>query len=281
MSFNYCIGFETKKYTSLSKDKFYMKINANKDIHECICEVLIDKEQYVHPYFDIDQKVMSIKIDIEKIREKLMTDFNVEEKDIAVASDCRPGKTSFHLVICNIKIKRSELRKYITKNKKILETLHFDTQPYGNGMQKWKTLYSPKITNKPEDKESVGMLPIIENDNIARHFIQIDDNDLPIFETAFENKEEEKIEENVKTVNKVLKISKKEDAVLTFAQNMLINEFNDTTSVFHEYKNDNPFTLFFRRTCESTCCWGKKHSMNGFLLKYNKEVNPVFVVLCK
>ena len=74
-------------------------------------------------------------------------------------------------------------------------------------MQKWKTLYSPKITNKPEDKESVGMLPIIENDNISRHFIQIDDNDLPIFETAFENKEEEKIEENVKTVNKVLKIS--------------------------------------------------------------------------
>ena len=51
MSFNYCIGFETKKYTSLSKDQFYMKINANKDIHECICEVLIDKEQYVHPYF--------------------------------------------------------------------------------------------------------------------------------------------------------------------------------------------------------------------------------------
>ena len=126
MSFFYCIGFETKKYTTLSKDQFYMKINANKDIHECICEVLIDKEQYVHPYFDIDQKDMSIKIDIEKILEKLMTDFNVEEKDIAVAIDCCPGKASFYLVICNIKIKRSELRKYITKNKKILETLHFD-----------------------------------------------------------------------------------------------------------------------------------------------------------
>ena len=203
MSFNYCIGFETKKYTSLSKDQFYMKINANKDIHECICEVLIDKEQYIHPYFDIDQKDMSIEIDldIEKIKEKLMTDFNVEENDIAVSSDCRPGKTSFHLVICNIKIKRSELRKYIPKIKKILETLHFDTQPYGNGMQKWKTLYSPKVTGKTEDEGSLGMLPIIENDNISRHFIQIDDNDLPIFETAFENKEEEKNEEIVKTVN--------------------------------------------------------------------------------
>ena len=178
MSFNYCIGFETKKYTSLSKDQFYMKINANKDIHECICEVLIDKEQYVHPYFDIDEK----DIDIEKIKEKLMTDFNAEKKDIAVASDCRPAKTSFHLVICNRKIKRSELRKYITKNKKILETLHFDTQPYPNGMQKWKTLYSPKKTGKPEDKGSVGMLPLIENDNLFRHVIQIDDNDLPIFE---------------------------------------------------------------------------------------------------
>ena len=101
------------------------------------------------------------------------------------------------------------MRKYITKDKKILETLHFDIQPYANGMQKWKTLYSLKVTGKPEDKGSIGMIPIIENDNISRHFIQIDDNDLPIFETAFENTKEEKIEEIVKTVNKVLKISKK------------------------------------------------------------------------
>ena len=85
------------------------------------------------------------------------------------------------------------MRKYITKNKKILETLHFDIQPYANGMQKWKTLYSPKVTGKLEDEGSVGMFPIIENDNISRHFIQIDDNDLPIFETAFENKKEEKL----------------------------------------------------------------------------------------
>ena len=55
------------------------------------------------------------------------------------------------------------------------------------------------------------------------------------------------------------------------AQHILINEFNDTTSVFHECKNDDPNTLFFRRTCESTCCWGNKHSMNGFLIKYNKD----------
>ena len=107
-------------------------------------------------------------------------------------------KTSFHLVVCNIKIKRSELRKYITKNKKILETLHFDIQPYSNGMQKWKTLYSPKKTGKAEDEGSVGMVPIIENDNLFRHIIQIDDNDLPIFPIAFENKE---AEENVKTVH--------------------------------------------------------------------------------
>ena len=182
-----------KIYTSLSKDQFYMKINANKDIHECICEVLHGKEQYAYPYFDIDQKYMSIKIEIEKILEKLMTGFNVEEKDIAVASDCRPAKTSFHLVICNRKIKRSELRKYITKNKKNLETLHFDIQPYANGMQKWKTLYSPKKTGKTEGEGSVSILPIIENDNLFRHVIQIDDNDLPFFETAFEKKEEEKI----------------------------------------------------------------------------------------
>ena len=38
---------------------------------------------------------MSIQIDIEKMLEKLITDFNVEEKDIAVASDCRPGKLHF------------------------------------------------------------------------------------------------------------------------------------------------------------------------------------------
>ena len=43
-----------------------MKINANKDIHECICELLIDKEQYVHPYFDIDQKDTSVELEFEK-----------------------------------------------------------------------------------------------------------------------------------------------------------------------------------------------------------------------
>ena len=37
----------------------------------------------------------------------------------------------------NIKIKRSELRKYITKNKhKTLETLCFNIKPYASGMQK-------------------------------------------------------------------------------------------------------------------------------------------------
>ena len=35
------------------------------------------------------------------------------------------------------------------------------------------------------------MLPVDENDNIFKHDIQIDDNDLPIFEAAFEHKEEE------------------------------------------------------------------------------------------
>ena len=118
MSFNYCIGFNTRKYTSLSKDQFYNKINANKDINECLCEVLIDNEQYVHPYFDIDQKNTSIEIEFEKIIEKIVNDFQVEENQIAVSSDSRPGKTSYHLILFSIKIKRSELRKYITKNKK-------------------------------------------------------------------------------------------------------------------------------------------------------------------
>ena len=85
-------------------------------------------------------------------------------------------------------------------------------------------------------------------------------------------KKKEKNEEIVKTINKVLKMSKKEEDKLKEAQNILINEFNDTTSEFHEYKNDDPNTLFFRRTCESTCCWGKTHFMNGFVLKYNKDI---------
>ena len=34
---------------------------------------------------------MYLKIDIEKILETLITDFNVEEKDIVVASDCHVG----------------------------------------------------------------------------------------------------------------------------------------------------------------------------------------------
>ena len=111
MSFNYCIGFNTRKYTSLSKDQFYNKINANKDFKECLCEVLIVKEQYVHPYFDSDQKNTSIEIAFEKIIEKIVNDFQVEENQIAVSSDSRPGKHHIiSLVLFNIKIKRSELK---------------------------------------------------------------------------------------------------------------------------------------------------------------------------
>jgi hypothetical protein len=60
MSFNCCIGFNTKKKSTLSKDQFYNKINANKEINE----------QYVHPYFDIDQKNISIEIDFWKNNRK-------------------------------------------------------------------------------------------------------------------------------------------------------------------------------------------------------------------
>ena len=52
------------------------------------------------------------------------------------------------------------------------------------------TLYSPKVTGKTEDEGSIGMVPLLENDNIFRHVIQIDDNDLDIFPIAFENIEE-------------------------------------------------------------------------------------------
>ena len=48
------------------------------------------------------------------------------------------------------------------------------------------------ITGKKEEEGSKGMLPVNENDNIFKHVIQIYDNDWPIFETAFEHKEEER-----------------------------------------------------------------------------------------
>ena len=66
-----------------------------------------------------------------------------------------------------------------------------------------------KVTGKPEDEGSVGMVPLQENDNTLKYVVQIDDNDLAVFETAFEKKEEEKKEEKVKTVNRVVKINKK------------------------------------------------------------------------
>jgi hypothetical protein len=76
---------------------------------------LIDNEQYVHPYFDIDQKNTSIEIDFEKIIQKLVNDFQVKENQIAVSSDSRPGKTSYHFALFNIKIKRSEFKIYISQ----------------------------------------------------------------------------------------------------------------------------------------------------------------------
>ena len=50
-----------------------------------------------------------------------------------------------------------------------------------------------KKTGKTEVEGLKGMLHIIEKDNVFKHVIQIDDNDLPMFPTAFENKVEEKM----------------------------------------------------------------------------------------
>ena len=137
MSFNYCIGLKTNHNESLSQQQFFKLVESNKEIGQCLCEYLIDVNQFVHPYFDIDIKDNSIDYNLDEAIEKIMIDFNIQDKnEIAISSDHRVNKRSWHLVCCNVKIQRKELRKYIQKYKKELEKLYFDPKPYANGCQK-------------------------------------------------------------------------------------------------------------------------------------------------
>ena len=117
--FNFCIGFETRKYSTLPLLQFINKINANKEIGECICEVLLNKEQYIHPYFDIDIKDDTVVFDLEFALQKIIFDFNIKREDIVVASDSRLGKRSWHVIIHSKKIKRENFKTYITKKNRI------------------------------------------------------------------------------------------------------------------------------------------------------------------
>ena len=191
----------------------------------------------------------------------MRVDINIEREDIVVASDSRLGKRSWQVIIHSKKIKRENLKTYITKNKIELEKLYFDTQPYGNGMQKWKTLYSPKKTSKEEDMYSKGMIPLNEDDNVKLHFVQIDKQEIEQYETIvyIEPKNEKKVKnETSEKVKKNNKENKKEEYV-RIANSILREAFHGNTSQFHEYKNEEGTVLFYRRTCESECCWGKIH----------------------
>ncbi len=131
------------------------------------------KKIYVRPYFDID-----IKIDNDKtINDRYINDtlyiiidtikifFDVSDNDIAVCSDIRKNKVSFHINLINYYTTIYDLNNWGKKNKDLLLDNNFDLAVYScsdnkeTAYHKWRTLYSKKYKMDENGKK------IYESDN--------------------------------------------------------------------------------------------------------------------
>ena len=128
-----------------------------------------------------------------------------------------------------------------------MSELKFDVAPYGKTSQKWKSLYSPK----PGDITSLGMQ--IQQGEFEHHVIQlttVDLNQLQQFKITMPIAAASEAVELVRDEH--ISTTQKEQKLITEAYNILNTYFNDTTSPFATFNDEN--TLLFRRTTESTCC---------------------------
>lgn len=266
----YCINFSTKHYPEVSKCELIKKIEQNKVEKKVLCEIFnLDKDStWVRPYIDVDYAYdgeYSVALE-NSIRNDAVTwfceQFGVSSGDIAIASDHRPHKLSFHIV-ADVAIYGKDLLEWKKQHEYEMKSLYIDVAPYGKTTQKWKTLYSPK----PGDVHSTGMTPLCGN--IEKHMIQLTQQEvrnmrqwtLPVAWKDMKNINETRGRKKASTAS-----SLSSEELVARAYDILRDRFHDTTSRFHEFKDD--ITLFFRRTCTSTCCWNIVHKMNGFLLKY-------------
>ncbi len=165
---NNLISFANTKFASIKnnsniinvsveqiKNGFLKQINSLNSIE--LYETYKTENIFIRPYFDIDVKLKTSEninkqaddiLDLAKY--KIIEFFNCDENDLAILSDHRDDKISYHINIINQFTTMNELLEWSKDYLSELLIDSFDPNIYHTGETKWRTIYSSKVKdNKP------------------------------------------------------------------------------------------------------------------------------------
>jgi hypothetical protein len=190
---NDIIKFGNTKYSSINLNKNILEISVNqikkgflKQLNSLnsieLYEIYKTEDIYIRPYFDIDVKIKNdslIKENdvLELVIFKIKEFFDCSNSDIAILSDHRIDKISFHINIINQYTTMNEIRQWNNDFANELEMDYFDPNIYHSGETKWRTIYSSKVVdNKPltnglikvSDHEDIDFIISYTNSNMKR-----------------------------------------------------------------------------------------------------------------
>ena len=169
-----------KHFKNITLQDFMFLVNLGKKI--IIYEVLHpQKNTYIKPYFDIDDK--DCKIDITTLFSNIISFlnkiFDSKDEDWAISDDSRATKSSFHITLPCVKTTINDMILLKDAYKDEFKKLCIDTSVYANGFQKFRMLHSSHET----DNNSKGLKPIsyISDLDIHKHIISIVEDNSKVF----------------------------------------------------------------------------------------------------
>ena len=235
-----------------------------------------DKNEYIKPYFDIDDKTCSITLDYlyDNIIPYLNSIFNCHTKDWAVSDDSRPAKSSFHIILTNFKTTIIDMIRLKDYHKTYFQNLNIDCSVYSKGYQKFRMVHFKHET----DKCSKGLKPIsfsCHNETI-KHIISVVEDDAKIFTFQGQDSRDKTLYKSKTTVRNKhkhnnLKLSK--DLKKQLLKYQLISDFINKNGLLiadiqidcpwnkhknnHRYLTVNPNEEKIILKCHSEKCTGK------------------------
>lgn len=288
----YARKLEVSDIELITYNKLISMIETNRDKKECLCEYFELPDIYVKPYFDRDivlQKEEEFKTfnneeELQKTLQFISKLFQCDIQDISISTDNRfiskeenrkrkvkhYYKYSNRLIITNQKIQGKKLQKIVNQNKNEFKNHHLDTVPYSK-KQKIKTLYSKKNSCI----HSTGLIPLNYTNDISKHIIQLNQQELQeLQETLVDlkpKKPKEQKQEIATTIEQGTNVieTKKDKEILDKVLDLL--QYHQITGItFQGFKNGN--TILFRRTQTSKCFWGNEHSTQCMYIQFYKTI---------
>lgn len=166
-------------------------------------EFIRQDTNHIKPYFDVDVKREDVEdfdsIDKKKVLKRAVkfinNTFETEYADLAISESVKKDKISYHIIVTNKTVLKSELAKFKDLNRKTFKKLFIDDGVYGKS-QKFR------IVGTSKEGENSPLIPLTFEDDLTMHLItNIDDA-----QTNFSfNFPEPEIKENVKEEKETVK----------------------------------------------------------------------------